>query len=78
MFSAIKGYLWAAGAAIFAGLLILVKVLTFQKAELKRENKGHVKKQEIRTDQAKVDKKVEKKKDENLKANDGADYDDYI
>ncbi|MCK5615229.1 hypothetical protein KAR91_75900, partial [Candidatus Pacearchaeota archaeon] len=59
VFSTIKGYLYTVGAAIFAGLVIAVKVLSFQKKELKRENAGHVKKNEIREDITAANKKAE-------------------
>jgi len=78
MFSTVKHYLIAAGAALVAGLLILLKVLTFQNKKLKEENKGHVKKEEIREEVAKEEEKIEEEKDEAIKDNDGSDYDKYI
>ena len=67
MFSSIKAYAIAFGTALFAGLIIAVKILTFQKQQLKEENAGHVKKDEIIDDMnlAEIKAKEKAKHDKN-------------
>ncbi len=66
MWSSIKMYVAAFGAALIGILLTIIKVMSFKNEKLKEENKGHVKKEEIR-EEIKEDKAEIKKEAKDAK-----------
>ena len=63
---------------VIAALLAWIKIQGHQKDKLQDKVDGLEKEDQIQDDQAQADKQIEGDKDEQLKNNNGADYDKYI